>query len=48
MRDVLAELQKRREAAWAGGGERRTKVQHERGKLTARERLAVLLDEATF
>ena len=48
MRDVLAELQKRREAASAGGGERRTKVQHERGKLTARERLAVLLDEATF
>ena len=48
MRDVLAELQKRREAAWAGGGERRTKVQHERGKLTARERLAVLLDEGSF
>ena len=48
MRDVLAELQKRREAAWAGGGERRTKVQHERGKLTARERLAVLLDEESF
>ncbi|MDH3196002.1 MAG: acyl-CoA carboxylase subunit beta, partial [Hyphomicrobiales bacterium] len=48
MRDVLAELQKRREAAWAGGGERRTKAQHERGKLTARERLAVLLDEASF
>jgi propionyl-CoA carboxylase beta chain len=48
MRDVLAELKKRREAAWAGGGERRTKVQHERGKLTARERLAVLLDEASF
>ena len=48
MRDVLAELEKRREAAWAGGGERRTEVQHERGKLTARERLAVLLDEATF
>ena len=48
MRDVLAELKKRREAAWAGGGERRTMMQHERGKLTARERLAVLLDEATF
>jgi propionyl-CoA carboxylase beta chain len=48
MRDVLAELQKRREAAWAGGGERRTRIQHERGKLTARERLAVLLDEETF
>ena len=48
MRDVLAELQRRREAARAGGGERRTKVQHERGKLTARERLAVLLDEESF
>ena len=48
MRDVLAELQKRREAAWAGGGERRTRVQQEHGKLTARERLAVLLDEASF
>ncbi len=48
MRDVLAELHRRRDAAWAGGGERRTKVQHERGKLTARERLAVLLDEGSF
>src|SRR5690606_1947636 len=31
-----------------GGGERRIAQQHERGKLTARERLAVLLDEGSF
>ncbi len=48
MHDVLTELQKRREAAWAGGGERRTRIQQGRGKLTARERLAVLLDEESF
>ncbi len=34
MHDVLTELQKRREAAWAGGGERRTRIQQGRGKLT--------------
>src|SRR5256885_3096540 len=38
----------RREAPRAGGGARRVKAQHERGKLTARERLDVLLDPGSF
>ena len=48
MREILAELERRREEARAGGGERRVTAQHERGKLTARERLEVLLDEGSF
>src|SRR3954465_7075970 len=48
MKDVLELLQERRDAARLGGGERRIEAQHKRGKLTARERLDVLLDEGTF
>ncbi|WP_108659009.1 acyl-CoA carboxylase subunit beta [Acuticoccus kandeliae] len=48
MKDVLIELERRREEARAGGGERRIQAQHERGKLTARERIDVLLDEGSF
>jgi propionyl-CoA carboxylase beta chain len=48
MRDVLRELERRRAEARLGGGERRIAAQHERGKLTARERLEVLLDEGSF
>jgi len=48
MRDILVELERRRAEARAGGGERRVNAQHERGKLTARERLEVLLDENSF
>ncbi|WMS45063.1 acyl-CoA carboxylase subunit beta [Acuticoccus sp. MNP-M23] len=48
MKDVLIELERRREEARAGGGARRVDAQHERGKLTARERLEVLLDENSF
>jgi propionyl-CoA carboxylase beta chain len=48
MREVLNELERRRAEARAGGGERRIAQQHERGKLTARERLDVLLDEGSF
>ncbi|WP_420392522.1 acyl-CoA carboxylase subunit beta [Acuticoccus sp.] len=48
MKDVLIELERRRDEARAGGGEKRTAAQHERGKLTARERLEVLLDEGSF
>ncbi len=40
-------LHKRREAEQAGG-EERIKAQHEKGKLTARERIALLLDEGSF
>jgi propionyl-CoA carboxylase beta chain len=48
MKEVLAELERRRETARAGGGERRIALQHKRGKLTARERLDVLLDAGSF
>ncbi|MFN0057492.1 MAG: acyl-CoA carboxylase subunit beta [Planctomycetota bacterium] len=37
-----------RDAALAGGGEDKVRRQHERGKLTARERIAFLVDEGTF
>src|ERR1700741_5005629 len=48
MREVLNELERRREEARKGGGAERIKQQHDRGKLTARERLDVLLDEGSF
>jgi propionyl-CoA carboxylase beta chain len=44
----IAELEKRRAAAHLGGGQRRIDAQHAKGKLTARERLEVLLDEGSF
>ena len=43
-----AELERRRTLAQAGGGPERVKAQHDRGKLTARERLDALLDPGTF
>jgi propionyl-CoA carboxylase beta chain len=46
--DILKELETRREGARAGGGERRVASQHSKGKLTARERIEVLLDEGSF
>ena len=48
MSDILAELERRRVAARAGGGERRVEAQHAKGKLTARERVELLLDEGSF
>jgi len=48
MKDVLHELEDRRATARLGGGERRIDAQHKRGKLTARERLEILLDEGSF
>ncbi len=44
----ISELERRRIAASMGGGEARIAAQHAKGKLTARERLDVLLDEASF
>ena len=44
----IAELEKRRAGAKMGGGQRRIDAQHAKGKLTARERLEVLLDEDSF
>ncbi|PCJ93984.1 MAG: methylmalonyl-CoA carboxyltransferase [Hyphomicrobiales bacterium] len=48
MTHVLEELEQRREAARLGGGQHRIDAQHAKGKLTARERLDVLLDDGSF
>ena len=44
----IAEMERRRAAARMGGGQKRIDAQHAKGKLTARERVAVLLDEGSF
>ncbi len=46
--NTLEQLEARRAAAKLGGGEKRIVAQHAKGKLTARERLDVLLDEGSF
>ena len=48
MSDYLTTLRELREKALRGGGPKRIEQQHDRGKLTARERLAHLLDEESF
>ncbi len=48
MQNILDRLEEKREAARAGGGLRRVEAQHRRGKLTARERLELLLDPGSF
>jgi propionyl-CoA carboxylase beta chain len=48
MNDILGRLEEKRAAARAGGGARRVEAQHRRGKLTARERLELLLDPDSF
>jgi propionyl-CoA carboxylase beta chain len=48
MNDILRRLEEKREAARAGGGARRIAAQHAKGKLTARERIEVLLDPDSF
>ena len=48
MKKNIKELEKRTNAAKLGGGEDRIKKQHAKGKLTARERLDILLDEDSF
>ncbi|MDB5481685.1 MAG: pccB [Caulobacteraceae bacterium] len=48
MQHILEELEKRRAQARAGGGPQRIAAQHAKGKLTARERIDVLLDEGSF
>ncbi len=44
----IAEMERRRAAASLGGGQERIDAQHKRGKLTARERVDVLLDAGSF
>ena len=46
--EKIKELVERRAAARLGGGQKRIDAQHQKGKLTARERLALLLDEGSF
>ncbi len=46
--ELTEQLHRRRERALAGGGEEKIAKQHERGKLTARERIALLVDEGSF
>src|SRR6516164_9133836 len=46
--DRVAEVRRRHANAEAGGGEERMRRQHEEGKLSARERIDLLLDEGTF
>ncbi len=48
MQDYIEALEARREAARIGGGKARIERQHAKGKLTARERIEVLLDEGSF
>ncbi|MDR2885422.1 MAG: methylmalonyl-CoA carboxyltransferase, partial [Rikenellaceae bacterium] len=46
--EKVRQLIERREQARMGGGQKRMDKQHEKGKLTARERIELLLDEGSF
>src|SRR5713226_3861806 len=48
MQDIIRQLDEQRAAARLGGGQRRIEAQHAKGKLTARERLELLLDADSF
>ena len=48
MQSIVEQLELKRELARRGGGEKRIAAQHAKGKLTARERIEVLLDEDSF
>ncbi len=48
MQEIIKQLEAKRAAARAGGGDKRIQAQHEKGKLTARERLDLLLDQDSF
>jgi propionyl-CoA carboxylase beta chain len=48
MHDIIRQLDDKRAAARLGGGEKRIEAQHAKGKLTARERLELLLDPDSF
>src|SRR3954463_2394688 len=48
MKHILERLEERRKEARLGGGERRIAAQHARGKLTARERIELLMDHGSF
>ena len=48
MQDIIRELEEKRARARAGGGAKRVQAQHAKGKLTARERIDLLLDPGSF
>ena len=48
MNEILKELENRRQQARLGGGQSRIDAQHKKGKLTARERIELLLDNESF
>jgi propionyl-CoA carboxylase beta chain len=48
MQDIIRRLDEKRSAALLGGGAKRIESQHSKGKLTARERIEILLDEGSF
>jgi propionyl-CoA carboxylase beta chain len=48
MSDIIAQLEAKRAEAMLGGGQKRIDAQHAKGKLTARERIHILLDENSF
>ena len=48
MKDIVEQLEEKRRAASLGGGQKRIDAQHAKGKLTARERIELLLDEGSF
>ncbi|MFN9726107.1 acyl-CoA carboxylase subunit beta, partial [Acidovorax sp.] len=48
MQDILEQLENKRALARLGGGQKRIDAQHAKGKLTARERIELLLDDGTF
>ena len=48
MHDIIEQLEHKRAAARLGGGSKRIDAQHAKGKLTARERIELLLDEGTL
>jgi len=48
MSDIIAQLEAKRAEAMLGGGQKRIDSQHAKGKLTARERIEILLDDGSF
>ncbi|MFN4148694.1 MAG: acyl-CoA carboxylase subunit beta, partial [Rhodocyclaceae bacterium] len=48
MHEIVQELERKRQLARLGGGQKRIDAQHAKGKLTARERIELLLDDGTF
>jgi len=48
MQEILKKLEEKRAAARLGGGRERVDAHHAKGKLTARERIDLLLDEGSF